>query len=180
MLSVKQAEEKMKKAIQHYEVELKNIRTGRANPAILDSVHVEVYGSRMRISDIASISVPEPMQLLVTPFDRTNSASIGKALESANLGFRIVTEGHCVRILVPPMDASVRTKMSKAVKELAEETKVSIRGARQDANKTIKADKELSEDDKKRQEKAVQDLTDKFCKSCDDLAAKKEKEIMTV
>ena len=101
-----QTKAKMTAAIEHLKNELKGIRTGRANPGMLDNVTVEVYGSQMRIKDIASVNAPEPRQLLITPFDTQNTAAIGKAIERANLGFMPIVDGNVVRIKIPQMDES--------------------------------------------------------------------------
>lgn len=180
MTTIKDAENKMKKSVEHYQTELKHIRTGRANPAILDNVRVEVYGTEMRIVDIAQVTAPEARQLLITPYDAKNSSAIGKAIEKANLGFMPITEANLVRINIPPMDGSMREKMKKTVRELCENTKVSIRQTRQEANKSIKGSKDLAEDEQHKQEEQIQKLTDKYCKEADDLAARKEQEISNV
>lgn len=180
MKTIENAKKAMKEAIEHFEKELKNIRTGRAHSGMIEGVRVEMYGSQMRILDLATISTPEPMQLLITPFDRTSVGPIGKAIERANLGFMPIVEGAVVRINIPPMDGTMREKMKKNVREQCEQAKVRIRHIRKEANDAVKADKESSEDERKRHEKEVQDLTDKNCKLADDLAHKKEHEITTV
>lgn len=180
MMTMDEAKKSMKAAIDHFSDELKNIRTGRANPAMVEGLTVEVYGSPMRLLDVAGISVPEPMQILITPYDRSNSAAIGKSIIEANLGFNPIVEAHCVRINIPPMDGTVRAKMIKRVGELCESAKVRIRQVRKEANDYIKGNKEFTEDDKKRLEKDVQEMTDKNCKIADDVAKKKEGEISTI
>ncbi|NGX58119.1 MAG: Ribosome-recycling factor [Chlamydiae bacterium] len=180
MQMIKEAEERMKAVVDFFEEELKNIRTGRANPGMVDNLKVEVYGTQMRVLDIATVSVPEPMQLLIAPFDAQNAALIGKAIEKANIGIMPIVEGNIVRLNIPPMDKEMREKMTRQVGEMAEQTKVKIRQARKEANDGIKADKENSEDDRKHKEKEVQELTDKFCKIADDQAHKKENEISTI
>src|ERR1700722_18285702 len=181
MSVVDQTKEKMKTAIEHLKDELKKIRTGHANPAMLDTVSVEVYGSQMRLRDVASITTPEPRQLLITPYDAKNSAAIGKSIEKANLGFMPIVEANVVRINIPPMDESVRKEMVKICNKKREEAKVSIRNVRQDGNKLARAQKssgDIGEDIMKKLEKDIQELTDKFCKEVDELTAKKEKEVM--
>jgi len=175
--------EKMTVALEHFKNELKNIRTGRANPAMLDNVHVEVYGASMRLKDIASVSAPEPRQLLVAPFDNHNAGAISKAIEKANLGIQPILDGHVVRIKIPSMDDNLRKEMVKMCHKKREESKISIRGIRRDANEEVKkqkADGIIPEDLMKKEEKKIQDLTDKFCKEADDLSEKKEKEINTI
>jgi len=173
----------MEDAIDYLESELKNIRTGRANPAMLDSVNVEVYGTQMRLPDIANVSVPEPMQILITPYDAQNTPHIGKAIEKANLGFMPIVEGNAVRINIPPMDGTQREKMIKICHDLNEQTKVKIRQARKERNDTLKNEKqdgEITEDEIKSEEKVVQDMTDKYCQISDDKVEKKENEISTI
>jgi ribosome recycling factor len=175
-----QTKNKMAAAIEHHKDELKGIRTGRANPMMLDHVMVEVYGTLMRIKDIASISAPEPRQLLTTPFDPTNKGFISKAIEKANLGYMPIIDGNVVRIKIPQMDESVRKEMIKLCHKRGEEAKVAIRNIRRDANEAVRQNKDFSEDEKKKFEKQIQDLTDKFCKEVDDITSKKEKEVSTI
>ncbi len=174
---------KMMAAIEHLKNELKSIRTGRANPGMLDSVMVEVYGSMMRLKDIASVTAPEPRQLLVTPFDPKNTASIGKGIERANLGVMPIVDANVVRIKIAQMDDSMRKEMVKLCHKRREEAKVSIRNIRREGNelaRKMKTDGLMAEDVLKKTEKNIQELTDKFCKDTDDLSDKKEKEIATI
>lgn len=180
---IDQTKMKMTAAIEHFKNDLKNIRTGRANPGMVDHVMVEVYGTPMRLKDIASISTPESRQLLITPFDPKNAASIGKSIEKANLGFMPIVDGNAVRIKIPPMTEEIRKKMAKICHEEREKTKVSIRNIRRDANESVRKQKSeglIAEDVMKKAEKGIQELTDKFCKEADDLSEKKEKEISTI
>lgn len=178
-----QTKTKMMAAIEHLKNELKAIRTGRANTAMLDSVSVEIYGSQMRLKEIASITAPEARMLLVTPFDPTNTNAIGKGIERANLGINPIVDGNVVRLKIPPMDDNMRKEMVKLCHKRREEAKVSIRNIRREGNdhaRKMKNDGEMAEDVLKKTEKNIQDLTDKFCKEADDLAEKKEKEISTI
>lgn len=180
---MKETEKKMQGAIDHLKHELKGLRTGRANPAVLESVMVEVYGAQMRIQDVASISVPEPRQLLISPFDTNNVHAIAKGVEAANLNLQAVVDGNVVRIKVPEMDQSVRQEMVKQAKRKCEEAKVSIRNARREGNDAIKkqkADGDIPEDVMKKLEKKIQELTDKYCKDADSITEDKEKEIVTI
>lgn len=178
-----QTKEKMAAAIEHLKNEMKNIRTGRASPGILDSVFVEIYGAKMRIKDVASVNAPEPRQLLITPFDAQNTSAIGKAIEKANIGLMPIVDGNSVRLKIPQMDDNVRKEMIKLCHKRREEAKVSIRNVRRDSNNEL-AHKmkggELAEDQMKKLEKNIQELTDKSCKEADDLSEKKEKEISTI
>ncbi|MCI0381634.1 MAG: ribosome recycling factor [Chlamydiae bacterium] len=174
---------KMNSAIQHFKDELKKLRTGRANPGILDNVMVEAYGTHMRLKELASVSAPEARQLLVTPFDPHNVGPIAKGIESANLNLQPIKEGNMVRINIPPMDETTRKEMAKQGKKKAEEAKVTIREIRRKGNDQVKSQKsggKITEDEVKKLEKQIQELTDKFCKEIDDLFAIKEKEIMTI
>jgi len=175
--------DKMSQALDHLKEELQNIRTGRANPGLVVGLQVDVYGTQMRMQDIASVAAPEPRQLLITPYDGSNAAAIGKSVEKANLGFQCVVDGNAVRITVPPMDEALRNDMVKLCHRKKEECKISIRNVRRDSNELVrkqKADGDISEDIMKKDEKEIQDLTDKFCKESDELATKKEEEITTI
>jgi ribosome recycling factor len=178
-----QTKTKMSAALDHFKNELKNIRTGRANPGMVEHVMVDVYGSSMRLKDIASITVPEARQLLITPFDPQNTSMIGKAIEKANIGFMPIVDANMIRMKIPPMTEELRKKMAKICHEEREQAKISIRNIRRDANEAVrkqKVDGEIAEDIMKKLEKSIQELTDKFCKEADDLSEKKEKEISTI
>lgn len=183
MKVTEQAKAKMLLAQEHLKNDLKGIRTGRANPAMLDSIFVDVYGQQTRIKDIASVTTPEPRLLLITPFDRQNNSAIGKAIEKANLGFNAIVDANCVRIKISPMDDSMRKDMIKLAYKRCEESKVSIRNVRREFNELAKKQKntgDLTEDVLKKIEKEIQDMTDKFCKESDEITVKKEKEISTI
>lgn len=176
-------EQKMQASIEHLKDELKKIRTGKANPAMVDEVKVEVYGSSMKLRDVASVTSPESRQLLITPYDRNNTDVIGKAIEKANLGFRPIVDGNVVRINIPQMDESVRQDMVKLCHKKREEAKVSIRNIRRESNELVrkqKSDGEIGEDIEKKLEKDIQILTDKYCKETDSLSSIKEKEVSSI
>lgn len=178
-----QTKVKMAQAIEHLKEELKAIRTGRANPAMLDHVTVEVYGSLMKIKELGSITSPEPRLLLISPFDPKNVGVISKGIEKANIGFQPIADGNVVRIKIPPMDESMRKEMIKLCHKRCEESKVGIRNIRREANETARKQKnagDINEDVMKKLEKNIQELTDKSCKDADDITQKKEKEVMTV
>lgn len=178
-----QTKTKMNVALEHLKNELKSIRTGRANPAMLDHVMVEVYGSPMRLKDIASITTPESRMLLVTPFDAKNASTIGKAIEKANLGIMPIVDGNVVRIKIAPMDESMRKNMIKQCYKLLEEAKIAIRNIRRDSNDTVRKQKNeglIAEDVMKKMEKKIQELTDETCKEADEICSKKEKEVSTI
>lgn len=173
----------MQAALDHLKAELKTLRTGRANASILDKIHVEIYGSHTPLKGLANITVPEARQIVVTPFDYANVNAIAKAIEAANLGVSPRVDGKVIRINIPPMDESIRKQIAKQCKEHGEKTKVSLREVRRKFNDLIrkqKADGLLPEDQMKKSEKNIQDLTDKFCKDVDATCAEKEKEILTI
>lgn len=178
-----EAQKQMDLALNHLKQELKSVRTGTANPALLEPVLVEVYGTQMRLKDLASITSPEPRQLLITPFDANNTPAIGKSIEKANLNLQAITEGNSIRINIPPMDEQLRKEMVKQCNKKKEDGKIRIRNIRREFNDLIKKQKnngDLSEDLMKKTEKTIQELTDKYCKEMDTCASNKEKEILTI
>jgi ribosome recycling factor len=180
---VKDIESKMKNAIEHFKVELRNLRTGRANPAVLEGVIVDVYGSDMRLKEIAQVSVSDSRQLLVSPYDPQTAGSIAKGIERANLNLMPILDGHVIRVPVPPLTEEIRKDTVKVGKKKAEDTKIQLRDIRRKGNDLIKkqkTDNEIPEDMQKKLEKQIQELTDKFCKEVDTLFSQKEKDIMEV
>lgn len=178
-----QAKSKMIAAIEHLKNDLKSIRTNRANTGMLDGVSVEVYGSTMRIKDVANITAPEARMLLITPFDPSTTNAIGRSIEKANLGIMPIIDGNSIRMKIPPMDENARKEMVKQTHKKKEDAKVSVRNIRREYNETAKrqkADGDLTEDGLKKIEKQIQELTDKYCKEADELAEKKEKEVTTI
>lgn len=183
MSITEQTKSKMQAAVEHYKTELKNLRTNRANPAILDGVVVEVYGAQMKLKELANVTVPESRQLLISPFDPQTAGAIAKGIERANLNLQPVVEGQAVRINVPPMDEAMRKQIAKQGKQKAEDSKITIREIRRKNNELVrkqKTDGIITEDVMKKDEKTIQEFTDKFCKEIDDLYTAKEKEILTV
>ncbi len=173
----------MQASLDHLKQELKALRTGRANSAMLDKVSAEVYGSQVKLKEVASISVPEARQIIVTPFDYSTANAIKKGIEAANLGVNPIIDGKVIRINIPPMDESVRKQIAKQCKDLGEKTKISMRETRRKFNELVrkqKTDGLIPEDVMKKQEKIIQDLTDRFCKETDQATAEKEKEVMTI
>lgn len=178
-----QVKEGMKSSLDHLMQELKLLRTSRANPGLLDSIYVEVYGTQMKLRDIANITIPESRQLLITPYDANNVSLIGKAIEAANLGLQPIVEGNIVRINVPAMDESARKDIAKQCKKKGEEAKVSIREVRRKHNDLVRKQKssgDIPEDVMKKHEKMIQDMTEKFCKDVDTICTDKEKDIMAI
>ena len=178
----KSCQGQMDKSIEHYEKELRGIRTGRASTALIEFIKVECYGSMCDLRDIAAVSVPEPTQLLVKPFDPTTKNSIAKSLETADLGLNPQVEGDSIRIHLPPPSAQRRQQLSSQVKKLAEDTKVSIRNERRDAIKqidTMSKDKSnsFSEDDSKIAKANIDDLTKNITSRIETLCTKKTEEV---
>ena len=183
MSTAEQAKKNMQSVIEHFKQELKNLRTGRANPSILDGVMVEAYGSSMRLKELANVTSPEPRVLLITPFDPQTAGPIGKGIERANLNLQPILDGQVVRISIPPMDEAMRKDIVKQGKKKAEESKISLREVRRKQNEITrkqKSDGDLTEDVVKKLEKAIQEYTDQYCKEVDSLMNIKEKEILTV
>lgn len=178
---VKDSQERMDKAVAVLAVNLSGIRTGRANPGLVESVRVEAYGSQAPLKQLASISTPEPQQIMVRPYDPTIIKDIEKAIAAGELGLNPQNDGRIIRINVPPLSTEVRRKMVARVKDLAEETKVSIRNIRRDANKSADSaekGKALSEDERTRLKEEIQELTKKYEQKVVDLAKARESEIL--
>ncbi|MGE0198621.1 MAG: ribosome recycling factor [Simkaniaceae bacterium] len=183
MTVMDEAKKNMQKALDHYQEELKSLRTSRPSPSMLDGVTVEVYGTEMRIKELATVSVTDGSQLVISPFDPNNANSIAKGIEKANLGLRPAVDGTVIRVAIPPMSEERRKEIAKDAKEKGEKTKVTIRDHRRKANDLIKKQKtdgEISEDELKKTEKLIQELTDQFCKKIDDAYHAKEKDILAV
>ncbi len=174
---------KMEKAITALESDYTTIRAGRANPGILDKVMVDYYGVATPVPQVGTVSVPEPRTLMVQPWDASILHEVEKAILKADIGLTPNNDGKALRINFPPLTEERRKELVKAVSKRAEEAKVVIRGIRRDALETFKSQKkngEITEDDLKDIEKDVQDLTDKYIKEIDSIAANKDKEIMEV
>ena len=177
------ANEKMNKSINALLNEFATIRAGRANPSVLDRIQVEYYGVPTPINQVAALSVPEPRTILIAPWDKTALKDIEKAILMSDLGLNPQNDGSTLRLNFPPLTEERRRELVKGVSKYAEDSKVAIRSIRRDAIdklKDLKKNSEITEDDLKNAEKKMQDMTDKFCKEIDDLATKKEKEIMEI
>jgi ribosome recycling factor len=174
-------EERMEKALGVLKHALTGIRTGRANPGLVDSLRVEVYGSQTPIKQLASIGAPEPQQIVIRPFDPGTIKDIEKAIIASGLGFNPQSDGRVIRINVPPLSTETRKKLVSRIKELTEETKVAVRNVRRDGNKAAEQaekDKEISEDDLKKLKEDIQELTKTFEEKANALARSKESEVM--
>ena len=174
-------EERMEKAVAVLKGSLAGIRTGRANPGLVDSLRVEVYGSPTPIKQLASVGAPEPTQIVIRPYDPHDIKDIEKAIIGSDLGFNPQNDGRVIRINVPALSTEVRRKMVSRIKELAEEAKVSIRNIRRDANKAAEQaqkDKTLTEDQRDDVKDQVQELTKKYENQVGELAKHREAEVM--
>ncbi len=174
---------KMEQAIEYLNKAYSEIRAGRANPAIINNVMVSYYGVPTPINQVAGISVPEARMILIQPWDQNLLREIEKALNEANLGISPINDGKVIRLVFPELTEERRIEISKDVKRKQEDSKITIRNIRREANDNLlKAEKEenLSEDEVKRTEDRIQDLTDDYTKKIDEMAEQKEKEIMTV
>lgn len=174
------AEERMEKSVVNLKSEFATLRTGRASVALLDRIETDYYGEKMPINQISSISIPEPRQLLIKPYDKGDIKSIIAAINASTLGINPINDGDTIRLILPPLTEDRRKELVRQAKKFTEEAKIAIRNIRRDINNAIKANKELSEDQVKRAEDAVQKVTDEFTKACDEALKQKEQEILTV
>lgn len=182
-LSLSDFETKMKKSIAAYEEELDGIRAGRANPAVLNKVTVDYYGAQTPISQVADVKATDARTLVITPWDMSILKGIEKAILSSDIGITPMNDGKVLRLTFPQLTEERRRELTKQVSKSCEDAKVAIRNIRRDANDKIKAMKknsEMTEDEAKESEKSVQDLTDKFIKSIDDISATKDKELLSL
>ena len=180
---VKEFEEKMKKQISGYENMLSSVRAGRANPAILDKLTVDYYGTPTPIGQIAAVSVPDARTIVISPWEAATLKGIEKAINTSDLGINPSNDGKVIRLNIPALTEEKRKDLTKQVAKMSEEAKVHIRNIRRDANEKFKAQKkksEITEDDLKIAEKDTQDLADKFIKQIDEITAKKNKEILEI
>ena len=172
---------RMHGAVEALRHELAGLRTGRASTALLDTIHVEVYGANMPLNQVATVSVPEPRLLTVQVWDRSNVQPVEKAIRAANLGLNPITDGQLIRLPIPDMTEERRKELAKLVGQYAEKARVAVRNVRRDGMDHLKTDEkkhDISEDERKRLEHEVQKLTDDTIKEVDELAHAKEKEIL--
>ena len=172
---------RMHGAVEVLKHDLGGLRTGRASTALLDPIHVEVYGANMPLNQVATVSVPEPRLLTVQVWDKSNVQPVEKAIRSANLGLNPVTDGQLIRLPIPDLTEERRKELAKLVGQYAEKAKIAVRNVRRDGMEHLKQDErkhEISEDERKRLETEVQKLTDDTIKEIDGLADSKEKEIL--
>ena len=176
----KSAKSAMQKALESSQREFASIRSGKATTSLLDTVRVEVYGSHMPISQVATISAPEPRLLTVTPYDKGTTNAIERAIRDSDLGLNPSTQGAVIRVPLPALNEERRRELVKVVHKLAEEGRIAIRHARTDARDKTKKLEKVSEDDKKHAEKDLQKLHDEYIGKLDDALKAKEAEIMEV
>jgi len=182
-MAAKEARAHMEKALEAMRREFSGVRTGKASPALLDLVRVDAYGSKMPLNQVATVSAPEPRMLIVQPWDKGLVAVVEKAIRNAELGLNPATDGGVIRVPIPALNEERRREMVRMLHKLAEEGRVAVRHARQEANKSLKqqqSDSELSEDDARRQMDEVQKLTDEYIGKIDHLLKAKEEEVMEV
>lgn len=175
--------DQMKKAIDSLKHQLSRVRTGRASASILDGVQVDYYGSMSPINQLGQVSTPEARLLQIQPFDKTMIPAIEKALFGANLGVTPTNDGNLVRLNFPALTEDKRKDLAKEIKKIGEETKVHIRNARRDQNDAVKKaekDKLISEDESKKIQTEIQNITDKFTKEVDAVVSTKEKEVLAI
>lgn len=173
------SKEKFEKAIEALEKKFSTVRAGRANPSSLDGVMVEYYGSMTPLKQLTTISVPEGNQLLIKPFDKSSLSAIEKAIIAANLGYNPSNDGETIRIVIPPLTEERRRELTKQVKAMSEEGKVSIRNIRHEALEKIEKE-ELPEDVEKGLEKEIQDMVNSYNKKIEELLKAKEQDLLTV
>jgi len=174
---------KMDKAIEVFSKELSSLRTGRANAAMLDIIKVDVYGQKMPINQIASITTPEPRMINIQVWDQNNVPLIDGAIKKSELGLNPQIDGQLIRLPIPELNEERRTEIKKLIKSMGEKCKISIRNIRRDANEELKnllKSKKIGEDEEKSFEKNIQNITDKHTQTVDEKVSTKEKEIMTI
>jgi ribosome recycling factor len=180
---ISEAKNRMTKAIENIQSELTRVRTGRANPSLLDAVKVDYYGAATPLKSLAAISAPEPRMMVIQPFDAGSVAEIVKSIQAADLGLTPQAEGKMIRIPVPSLSKERREELVKLVKKVAEDGRVSVRNVRRDVNEQIKKlekDKTITEDDREKALAEIQKVTDKTIIILDQAAAAKESELLTV
>ncbi len=176
-----QYQEKMEKTKSVLKEQLNTVRAGRANPALLDQITVEYYGTPTPLKQMCNIQVPDPRTLLVIPFDPSSVNTVSKAIMASNIGINPSNDGKNIRLVIPPLTEERRVDLTKQIKKMGEESKVAVRNLRRDVNETIKKEEkagEITEDDSKKALDEIQKLTDKCIKDIDEIIAGKSKELM--
>ncbi len=183
MFNIQIYNQKMNKTLEVFAKELGSLRTGRANASMLDLVKVDVYGQKMPINQLGTITTPEPRMINIQVWDLNNVNLIDSSIKKSELGLNPQIDGQLIRLPIPDLSEERRNEMKKMVKSMGEKCKVSIRNIRREGNDNLKIllkKKEIPEDDEKKNEKEIQVLTDKYIKKIDDKVSSKEKEIMTI
>lgn len=173
----------MDKAVQAFKRDLTSVRAGRATPSMLDKITVEYYGSQMPVNQVASVTSPEPRQLVIAPWDKGMLGEIEKAIQKSDLGLNPSNDGAVIRLIIPQLTEQRRQELVKVVRKMAEESRVAVRNIRRDANDDLKKMEkagDVSEDDVRRGQERVQGLTDRFVAEIDKLAVAKEKDVTEV
>ena len=180
---IKSTDEKMGKSVSHLETEFSEIRGGRANPAVLDKIRVDYYGSPTPVNQVAAVSVTEARTLTIQPWDSSLLRAIEKAIQTSDIGINPQNDGKVIRMIFPPLTEDRRKDIVKEIAKMGEDAKVAVRSSRREAMEKLKAMKksgDITEDDQKHGEKKIQDITDKHIKNIDSLTEKKQKQIMEI
>jgi ribosome recycling factor len=172
------AESRMKKSVEAASHDFQTLRTGRATPALLDSLRVDYYGQQMPVNQLGTVNVPEARVLIIEPWDRAALQAIEKAISSSQLGLAPNNDGTRIRLNIPPLTEERRKEMVKQLRQKSEAGRISLRNIRRDANDSLKKDEEVTEDEAKRAEKDVQKLLDKYIAELDSLEKSKEEELL--
>lgn len=182
-LVVDESREAMNKTLESFKRDLLKIRTGRASTALLDGIMIDYFDTPTPLKQLAALSVPDPRMIVVSPFDKSVTGNIERAIQGANLGLTPSNDGKVIRIAIPPLTEERRKQLVKQVRKMAEEHRVGVRDGRREGYsllKDLEKDGSLPSDDRHRGEKMIQDLTDDFVKKIDELTAQKEKEVLEV
>ena len=174
------AQQRMNKSVESLRQSLATLRTGRASPAILAGVEIDYYGSMTPINQVSSISVPEPRQLLIKPYDKNDVKSIISAINAANLGLNPINEGVAIRLMIPALTEERRREITKQAHKYGEEAKVAVRNIRREYMDLVKEDEDMSEDYQKKVTDEIQKVTDETIKTIDNVVSEKEKELMVI
>lgn len=183
MPTIKQMREQMDAAVEAMRREFATVRTGKASPALLDTVRVDAYGSKMPLNQVATVNTPEPRLIVIQPWDKSLLAEIERGIQGADLGLNPSNDGNVIRVPIPPLSQERRKDMVKLLHKMGEEGKISVRHARQEAKKDIERrqrEHEMSEDDAHRELDQVQKITDEYVTRIDELMKTKEAEVMEV
>ncbi len=181
--TLKKCEERMNKRVDHLDIEFKEIRAGRANPNVLDRITVDYYGAPTAINQLAAVSVTEARTLTIQPWDASVLRGIERAIQSSDIGINPQNDGKTIRLIFPPLTEERRKEIVKDIAKMAEAKKVHIRNIRRDTIddlKKLKKNGDITEDDEKKGEKKVQELTDKYVKNIDAMSEAKQKEVMSI